>query len=81
MKQEDLQKAKWTLIGYFTSHALIDIMLEGLVDDREDVELWAMNCLREYGRLRKKHNAGKLTDYELMLEYIQYLENLSGIAN
>lgn len=72
-------KARLSLIGYFTGHALIDIMLEGLADEREDVEMWALECLREYGRLRKKHHAAKLTDYVLMQEYIQYLETVGGI--
>lgn len=78
MKPEDILRAKLTISGYFMTHALIDIMLEGLDSDKEDVELWSLNCLRELGKLRKKQHAAKLTDYELMFDYIMFLEKASG---
>lgn len=79
MTPEEVFKARLVLAGYFTTHALIDVMIEGLADEREDVEIWALESIREFGRLRKKYHAAKLTDYELMMDYIAHLEVAAGI--
>lgn len=73
--EEEQALTRFMLWSKLTTYAAIEEMMVGMNSDNEEVELWALNSLREFGKLliRQRAEPGHQTGVQFAIDLMKKL--------